>query len=316
VLAVCSVRGLYRAFPPPDPPVYVRPQLKPSHGICSFTTTTFGTHRGADQGAGRSTSGRDLLCQLGGSTSASPPSTAGFLQLPGLTSTRPGWHTAVPDLHRHLRAGTLLPRAGIFMSWPTYVRPGSTSAFPRPAYNSPGRHIYFPAGIYVCGPEYSGSGLFGRNIFVLGRIRLFPASSGRLGPRVGRLSNAAVASGLVCPSRLFGPGWASIRAARPGFPANILPRLGRILRLPAGPASSSQLGHPGTPAGQSPSAGIPPGRTLLGRHSQAAGSWPAFLCSRCPGLEAVLAGVARSERGRHPRPSRRSVFRQVSNLRN
>jgi hypothetical protein len=31
VLAVCTVRGLYRAFPPLDPPVYVRPQLKPSH---------------------------------------------------------------------------------------------------------------------------------------------------------------------------------------------------------------------------------------------------------------------------------------------
>jgi hypothetical protein len=108
------VRGIYRAFPPPDPPVYVWPQLKPSHGICSFTTTTFGAHRGADQGAGRSTSGRDLLHLLGGSTSPSPPSIAGLLHLPGLMSTRPGQHTAVSDLHRHLRAGTQFLPAGIF----------------------------------------------------------------------------------------------------------------------------------------------------------------------------------------------------------
>jgi hypothetical protein len=94
--------------------VYVRPQLKPSHGICSFTTTTFGAHHGADQGAGRSTSRRDLLHLLGGSTSASPASTAGLLHLPGLTSTRPGQHTAVPDLHRHLRAGTRFILASIF----------------------------------------------------------------------------------------------------------------------------------------------------------------------------------------------------------
>jgi hypothetical protein len=141
------VRGLYRAFPPLDPPVYVRPQLKPSHVICSFTTMTFGAHRGVDQGAGRSTSGRDLVHLLGGSSSASPPSTAGLLHFPGLTSTRPGRHTPVPDLHRHLRAGTRLPRAGIFMSRPAYVGPGSTSALPGPAYNSPGQHITPPVNI-------------------------------------------------------------------------------------------------------------------------------------------------------------------------
>jgi hypothetical protein len=170
---VCSVRGLYRAFPPPDPPVYARPHLKPSHGICSFTTMTFGAHRGADQGAGRSTSGRDLLHLLGGSTSAPPPSTAGLLQLPGLTSTRPGRHMAILDLHWHLRAGTRLHRvgifyvpAGIFISWPTFVGPGSTSAFPGPAYNFPGRNIIFPgrhisslAGIRAYGPASSISDL-------------------------------------------------------------------------------------------------------------------------------------------------------------
>jgi hypothetical protein len=129
---------------------------------------TFGAHRGAEQGAGRSTSGRDLLHLLGGSTSALPPSIAGLLQLTGLTSTRPGQHTAFPDLHRHLRAGTRLPRAGIYVS--------------RPAYMCPGRHVWargqlrhfpagiylFLAGIYVYGlthidfgplwPEFSGSG--------------------------------------------------------------------------------------------------------------------------------------------------------------
>jgi hypothetical protein len=158
VLALCSVCGLYRAFPPPDSPVYVRPQLKPPCGICSFTTATFGAHRGADQGAGRSTSGRDLLRLLGGSTSALPPSTAGLLQLPGLTSTRLGRHTAVPDLHRHLRADTRLHRAsifyvpagifyvpaGIFMSRPAYMGLGSTSAFPGLTYDFPGRNMFFP----------------------------------------------------------------------------------------------------------------------------------------------------------------------------
>jgi hypothetical protein len=148
---MCS---LHRAFPPPDPPVYNRPQLKPPRGICSFTTMTFGAHRGADQGAGRNTSGRDLLHLLGGSTLAPPPSTTGLLQLPGLMSTRPGRHTAVPDLHQHfwadifflgptyLRPGRhIYVPAGIFISRPMLVGPGSTSTFPRLAYNSPGRHI-------------------------------------------------------------------------------------------------------------------------------------------------------------------------------
>jgi hypothetical protein len=152
------VRGLYRSFPPPDPPVYVRPQLKPSHGICSFTTTTFGAHRGADQGTGRSTSGRDLHRLLGGSTSASPLSTAGLLLHPELISTRPGRHTVVPNLHQHFWAGIFYVPTGmfyvlagifyvpadIFMSRSTYVGPGSTSALPGPAYNSPGRHIIYP----------------------------------------------------------------------------------------------------------------------------------------------------------------------------
>jgi hypothetical protein len=131
------MRSLYRAFPPPDPLVYVRPQLKPPCGICSFTTTTFGAHRGADQGAGRSTSGRDLLHLLGGSTSASPPSTAGLLQPPGLTSIRPSRHTAILDLHRHLRVGTRFHPADIF-----YV---------------PANIFYVPVGIFyvsadICGP--------------------------------------------------------------------------------------------------------------------------------------------------------------------
>jgi hypothetical protein len=118
------MRGLYRAFPPPDLPVYIRPQLKPPCGICSFTTTTFGVHRGADQGAGRSTSGRDLLHLLGGSTSATPPSTAGLLQLPGLTSTRPGRHTVVPDLRQHFWAGIFFPGQALGFPGPALVGPG------------------------------------------------------------------------------------------------------------------------------------------------------------------------------------------------
>jgi hypothetical protein len=132
VLAVCSLRGLHRAFPPLDPSVYSRPQLKPPCGICSFTTTTFGAHHGANQGAGRSTSRRDLHRLLEGSTLALPPSTAGLLQLPGLTSTRPGRHTR-------------LSRIYINISGPTYSSPDRHSA-------SSGWHIYVPA-------DFGGPGL-------------------------------------------------------------------------------------------------------------------------------------------------------------
>jgi hypothetical protein len=151
------MHGLHRAFPPPDPPVYSRPQLKPPYGICSFTTTTFGAHHGADQGTGRSTSRRDLLCLLGGSASALPPSTSGLLQLPGLTSTRPGRHSAVPDPHRHLRAGTRLPRASIFMSRPAYLCPGRHMWGRGQLWHSPGWHICFPIGIHAYGLAYSDS---------------------------------------------------------------------------------------------------------------------------------------------------------------
>jgi hypothetical protein len=140
---VCSVRGLYRAFPPPDPPVYVRPQLKPSHGICCFTTTIFGAHRGADQGTGRSTSGWDLLHLLGGSISAPPLSTLALLHLSGLTSTRSGRHTVVPNLLQQFRAGIFFPRPAL--------------GFPGPALVGPGRHISVLAGIRLFWPEYAFS---------------------------------------------------------------------------------------------------------------------------------------------------------------
>jgi hypothetical protein len=120
-----------------SPPVYSRPQLKPPCGICSFTTTTFGAHRGADQGAGRSTSGRDLHRLPGSSTLASPPSTLGLLQLLGLTSTRPGRHSVVPDLPQYFRAGIFFPGPALGVPGPTMV--------------GPGRHIYIPA--EICGPE-------------------------------------------------------------------------------------------------------------------------------------------------------------------
>jgi hypothetical protein len=153
------------------------------------TTTTFGAHRGADQGTGRSTSGRDLLHLLGGLTSTSPPSTAGLLHLPWLTSTRPGWHTVVPDLHQHFWAGIFFP--------------GPALGFLGSAYLCPGRHIHVPAGIcgpgvdsdisladiYGFRPEYTPVGqnipildFLGRNKLILGRFTLFPAGSGRFGP--------------------------------------------------------------------------------------------------------------------------------------
>jgi hypothetical protein len=192
------VHGLYRAFPPLDPPVYVRPQLKPSHGICSFTTMTFGTHRGADQGAGRSTSGRDLLHLLGASTSASPPSTASLLQLPGLTSTRPGRHMAVPDLHRHLRSGTRFHPADI-------CGPGVDSGTPS-------------AGIYVFRPEYTS----------LGQIITILAYSGRILQVLGHVAAAwptwaGAAQSRCGPGRLPPGGLAppSSRPAHPDFPAAV-----------------------------------------------------------------------------------------------
>jgi hypothetical protein len=219
VLAVCSVRGLYHAFPPPDPPVYVWPQLKPSHGICSFTTTTFGAHRGADQGAGRSTSRRDLLHLLGGSTLASPLSTAGLLQPPGLTSTRPGRHTAVLDLHRHLRAGTRLPWAGIFMSRPTYlVSP--------PTYMGPGLTPTFPRLVYM----------------FFGRIMRLWAGIWRFWPSLAGINSSWAGFGLSWPA-MSGqqPGWAD--APRPRLARLPLPRLGRSILIRVG-RFLPQLGRP------------------------------------------------------------------------
>jgi hypothetical protein len=283
---VCSVRGLYRAFPSLDPPVYVRPQLKPSHGICSFTTTTFGAHRGDDQGAGRSTSGRDLLHLLGGSTSAPPPSTAGLLQLPGLTSTRLGRHTAVPDLHRHFRAGIFFP--------------GPAFGFPGPALVGPGWHISVPAGIRffwaeichsltgirVCGPGWAISSLSRlaceqagpipaapRLSPLLGRalasttagprpgLSLIPAAS-RPPPRLGYASARPplLPPGGPCPG--FGRSWASaptpLQVCQAGFPAGwAVPRRANpawagislaALRLVA-PAPAGQIASdPATPA--------------------------------------------------------------------
>jgi hypothetical protein len=219
VLAVCSVSSLYRAFPPPDPPVYSRPQLKPPRGICCFTTTTFGSHRGADQGAGRITSGWDLDHLLGGSTSATPPSTADVLQLPGLTSTRPGRYSVVPDLHRHLWAGTRLPRAGIGGSRPTYLCPGTPLAglyYFWPEFAFPGRNMSIPA-------------FFGRNSQVLGRNSCFPAG-------MGRHSGKPAGPGHLCPGGLATD---SSRPAHPGLPAAAL------LSRPGLARGLAPLGHPG-----------------------------------------------------------------------
>jgi hypothetical protein len=242
---VCSVRGLYRAFPPSDPPVYVRPQLKPSHGIYSFTTMTFGAHRGADQGAGRSTSGRDLHRLLGGSTSASPPSATGILQLPGLTSTRSGRHTAVLDLHQHLRAGTqfhptgiFYVPSGIFMSRPAYMGLGSTSAFPGPAYDYSGRNILYPsrnfrsqAGMQQIWPLLAGIAGFRADPgqFRSGRCSKIPAGPTVEKSRLGR--RASSPAGPDLPS----PGWA--RSPSSGWAG--------LCFLPAGPTQPPRCSRPG-----------------------------------------------------------------------
>jgi hypothetical protein len=217
---VYSVHGLYRAFPPPDPPVYVRPQLKPPCGICSFTTTTFGAHHGADQGTGRSTSGRDLLCLLEGSTSASPPNTAGRLHLPGLTSTRPGRHTVVPDLHQHFQAGIFFP--------------GSAIDFLGPAYLCPSRHIYVPTDICRTGvdSDISLAGIydFWSELTSSSWIILISAYSGRILQVLGRTAAsqptwASAAQSRCSPGRLppGGPAPPSSRPAHPGLPAAAVP---------------------------------------------------------------------------------------------
>jgi hypothetical protein len=308
---VCSVHGLYRAFPPPNPPVYVWPQLKPSHGICSFTTTTFGAHRGADQGAGRSTSGRDLLRLLGGSTSAPPPSTAGLLQFPGLTSTRTGRYTAVLDLHQHFRAG-------IFFPGPAYLcpdrhiyipagicGPGWTSTFPGPAYNFPGRHTHFLAGIRVFGPEYvnAGSSLAGIRRSWAGRA--IPAGLGRNG-------------GSPVQARGSSSGWAGFSLV-PAGPSR--PPCSCSGRPPRPPLWAASVGWAGTPASGWAEAGYP----RLGLCPVEATPpvkqpprWPSWAAIVGPACVAVgwaargqaapavrhLPGPCRGESGRSPQRSR------------
>jgi hypothetical protein len=237
------VRGLHRAFPPPDPPVYSRPQLKPPCGICLFTTTTFGAHRGADQGAGRNTSGRDLYRLLGGSTSAPPPSTAGLLQLPGLTSTRPGRHTVVPDLHQHLQAGIFFP--------------GPALSFLGPAYICPGRHIYVPADICGPGADFGTSRpayIFFWPVFLpAGRNKSISAFPGRSSRSLGRCRDVQAWPG---PSPR---GWVagSLLPASPPFlqQADPAPTAGHKCRPPQ--AARPRLGlHPGPMVRQ---AGFPAG---------------------------------------------------------
>jgi hypothetical protein len=194
---VCSVRGLHRPFPPSDPLVYSRPQLKPPCGICSFTTTTFGAHRGADKSAGRITSGWDLLRQLWGSTSALPSSTSGLPQLPGLISTRPGRHTFVPNLLRHFWAD-------IF--------------FPGPALVGPGWHICVPVDIGGAGvnsdtprPAY----IFFWPVFTpTGRHKPIPAFPGRSSRFLGQYR------GIPAQHRASSCGWASssLNSAGPSWP--------------------------------------------------------------------------------------------------
>jgi hypothetical protein len=225
--------------------VYSRPQLKPPRGICSFTTTTFCAHRGADQGAGRSAFGWDLLRLLGGSTSASPPSTSGLLQLPGLTSTRLGRHTVVLDQHRHFRAGIFFP--------------GRRSV-------SSGRHIYVSADIGGAGVD-SDTLLAGICVFwpafpTVGRQRQVLAFSGRDTKVLGRICAlpaglARVRSRLGCRC-LSSTGWAGI-SSNPGWAG-----AGRILAgparvgSPAGPAAPPSPGgpllhcHPGSPQVSAP----------------------------------------------------------------
>jgi hypothetical protein len=95
------------------------------------------------------------------------------------------------------------------MSRPTYVGPGSTSALPGPAYNSPGRHITLPAGIYfflagirVRGPAYSEFGLLWPAYQVPGPV---PAGSGWAS---GGQTPAGPASGHPARPSRFPPAWA------------------------------------------------------------------------------------------------------------
>jgi hypothetical protein len=235
---VSSVCGLHRVFPPPDPPVYSRPQLKPHCGICLFTTTTFGAHRGADSSAGRITSGRDLLRQLGGSTSTSPPSTSLLLHLPGPTSTRPGQHSVVPDLHRH--------------SWADIF-------FPGPAYACPGRHWWVPTGISLSrltagvdfGTPPAGIRLFWLTFMPTGRHKPISAFPGRNSRFLGRfISNPA-------PTRASSLGWAGCSfvpagpsrplcgcSARPSWPPLWVASAGCLMRHGVDDVNHRPVGDP------------------------------------------------------------------------
>jgi hypothetical protein len=96
------------------------------------------------------------------------------------------------------------------MSWPTLVDPGSTLAFPGPAYNSPGRHMIFPsrnschqAGIHQIWHS-------------LAKTLRFWASTANSWPAWAGGAETRCRPGCLHPG---GPASPLSRPAHPGFPA-------------------------------------------------------------------------------------------------
>jgi hypothetical protein len=276
---VYSMHGLHRAFPPPDPPVYIWPQLKPPCGICSFTTTTFGAHRGADQGAGRSTSGRDLLCLL------------------------EGRHTVVPDLRQHFQAGIFFP--------------GPALDFLGPAYLCPSRHIYVPADICGTGvdSDISLAGIYGfwSELTSSGCIIPISAYSGRILQVLGRAAAsrptwASAAQSQCGPGHLppGGPAPLSSWPAHPDLPAAAVPScpglhhrptsLGRLNASPlcwAAPALLLSSWAPARPQSRRCIAPCQPGWAAPGRPNASLLRWamPSSVSSALGRIRMGLAGL-------------------------
>jgi hypothetical protein len=149
--------------------------------------------------------------------------------------TCPGWHTAVPDLHRHLRAGTRFPRADIYVSRPAYLCLGRHMWAQGRLQHSPGRHICVSAEIYVGGLDYFNSGLFRPKIAGSGPEQQNPGRSGpaQWKPGAGRGIFIRVGRLLLHPGRPIPA--SSPQPLRQAIPAGSQASAGPKLPLPAGP---------------------------------------------------------------------------------
>jgi hypothetical protein len=194
-----------------------------------------------------------------------------FFSFPRPTSTRPGQHSVVPDLHQHFWAGIFFP--------------GLALGFPGLALEGPGRHIYVLADICGAGvdsgtprpayiffwPIFSPAGrhkaipsFLVQNMQFMGRLISNPAlpresSSGGPAPPSFRLAHPglsapapaadlASAVGRQCwlPWLLLRSGWASagLGRLRPSRPFLLFARPTRPMRPRLGHAEARRAGRP------------------------------------------------------------------------